>query len=427
MFDTLRDNSRIIVYIVVIIFVVSGGFMGFGAYLNNRGGGQSSSQRSSVIAEVNGMEISQQEYLNLLQQQAPQSNLSSSQITPFRYNILNALIERKLILSQAEELGVEVEISDSEVDENYNNILEQNDMTDEELANKLAEQGYTIGKLREDIRANLKTNKKITKTIDQKIGEISVSDQEIKERYQEKYASNSDQSSAENSNSESKPALSEVKEDLKTEIRNQKRNQARNKWLNDLKASADITINNPVLSAYHDLENENYKKAVEKFSSLVEQEQSDPIFYSYLAQAYEGQNNYDKAEEVYQKAVENYPDNTNLRFNYAKFLKDREKKDKAITQLDTIEAGDNFMNHYQLYMLYSQLGAEEKAQKAMQEIQRLSKQRQENAQSQTEGEISEEISPDNNEVPSEEIQEDINNEEESSENTSDNNSAQENN
>ena len=424
MFDTLRDNSRIIVYVVVIIFVVSGGFMGFGAYLNNRGGGQSSSQRPSVIAEVNGMEISQQEYLSLLQQQAPQSNLNSSQITPFRYNILNALIERKLILSQAEELGVEVEVSDSEVDENYNNILEQNDMTDEELANNLAEQGYTIGKLREDIRANLKTNKRITQTIDQSIGEISVSEQEIKEQYQQKYSSNSEQSSAENSDSESKPVLAEVKEDLRTEIKNQKRNEARNKWLNDLKASADITINNPVLSAYHDLENENYKQAEEKFSSLVEQEQSDPIFYSYLAQAYEGQNNYDRAEEVYQNAVENYSENTNLRFNYAKFLMDRENNEKAVAQLDNIEAGNNFMNHYQLYMLYSQLGAEEKAQKAMQEIQRLSEQRQNNAQTQNEGEISEEINPNNNEVPSEEeIQEEINTEED----TTDNESTQENN
>lgn len=428
MFDTLRDNSRIIVYIVVIVFVISGGFMGFGAYLNSRGGGQSSNQRSSVIAEVNGMEISQQEYLNLLQQQAPQSNLNSSQITPFRYNILNALIERKLILSQSEELGVEVEVSDSEVDENYNNILEQNDMTDEELANNLAEQGYTIGELREDIRANLKTNKKITETIDQGIGEISVSDQEIKESYEEKYASDSEQSSAENSDSESKPALSEVEEDLRTELKNQKRNQARNKWLNDLKDLADITINNPVLSAYHDLENENYDQAAEKFSSLVEQEQSDPIFYSYLAQAYEGQNNYDKAEEVYQNSVNDYPENTNLRFNYAKFLMDRENTEKAVSQLDTIEAGDNFMNHYQLYMLYSQLGAEEKAQKAMQEIQRLSEQRQNNAQSQTGDGISEEVTPDSSEVPSEEeIQEDISNEESSSENGSGNESTQENN
>ncbi len=180
MFDTLRDNSRIIVYIVVVAFVVSGGFMGYGAYLNNQGGGgQAPNQSPSVIAEVNGMEISQQEYFSFLQQQAPQSNLSSSQIIPFRYNVLNALIERKLIMDQAEKLGVNVKVSESEVDKNYQNILDQNKMTDQELADALAEQGYTIGQLREDIKSNLEDSKTITKTIEQGIPEVTISDQEI--------------------------------------------------------------------------------------------------------------------------------------------------------------------------------------------------------------------------------------------------------
>lgn len=385
MFDTLRDNSRIIVYVVVIAFVVSGGFMGYGAYLNNRGGGgQSPNQNPSVIAEVNGIEISQQEYFTLLQQQAPQSNLSSTQIIPFRYNILDALIERKLIMDQAEKMEVNVEVSESEVDENYQNILDQNEMTDQDLADALAEQGYTIGQLREDIKANLEESKTITETINQSIPEVTVNDQEIQELYDQRYPqrdTDSEESTVEADRTETeRPELADVKADLEAEIRNQKRNQAVNSWLEELKAAAEITINEPVLSAYHALENENYDQAVEEFKTFVEQEETDAIFYSYLAQAYEGQNDYDKAEQTYETAVESFPENNDLKFNFAQFLAEQEKNDEAIALLDEVAAGaeDDFMTYYQLFMLYSQLGAEEKAQSAIEEVQRISQNMQQN-------------------------------------------------
>ena len=389
MFDTLRDNSRIIVYIVVVAFVISGGFMGFGAYLNNQGGGgQAPNQSPSVIAVVNGMEISQQEYFTLLQQQAPQSNLSSTQIIPFRYNVLNALIERKLIMDQAEKLDVTVQVSESEIDERYNNILEQNEMSDQELADVLAEQGNTIGELRENIKSSLKDSKIITETIDQEISAIEVSDQEVQKLYEQRYPQ---KETVESESTEAatidtdkavdeRPDLAEVRENLATEIRNQKRNQSFNSWLSELKKSADITINEPVLSAYHALENENYDQAIDGFTTFVEREETDPIFYNYLARAYEGQNNYEKAEESYNTAIETFPKNNDLKFNYVQFLAEQEKNEGAITLLDEIAAGaeDDFMTYYQLFMLYNQLGAEQKAQLAMEEVQRISQNMQQN-------------------------------------------------
>lgn len=387
MFDTLRDNSRIIVYIVVVAFVISGGFMGYGAYLNNQGGGgQASNQMQSVIAEVNGREISQQEYFTLLQQQAPQSNLNSTQIVPFRYNVLSALIERKLILEQAENLDVNVEVMESEIDKNYNNILDQNGMSDQELADVLAEQGYTIGQLRDDIKSSIKESKTINETIEQGIPAIDVTDQEIEELYEKRYP-------------EGKKTLADQKNSLETEIRNQKRNQAINSWLEELKKSAAITINDPVLSAYHALENENYAQAVDEFSVFVEQEETDPIFYSYLAQAYEGQKNYEQAEEIYNKAMESFPENKNLKFNFAKLLRDQEKNEQAIKQLDEIAATaeDDFMTHYQLFMLYSQLGAEEKAQLAVEKVQNISQNMQQN-QENIENENSEKIEEETDEI-----------------------------
>ena len=412
MFDTLRDNSRIIVYIVVVAFVISGGFMGYGAYLTNQGGGgQAPNQSPAVIAEVNGMEISQQEYFSLLQQQAPQSSLSSTQIIPFRYNVLNSIIERKLIINQAEALDINVEVPESEVDERYNDILEQNEMSDQELADALAEQGYTIGQLREDIKSSLTNSKTITQTIEQGIKEVEVTDQEIQALYEQRYPKNetaADDSTAETDIETAKnerPELNEVSEDLETEIRNQKRNQAVNSWLSDLKESADITINDPVLSAYHALENENYDQAVDEFSTFVEQEETDPIFYSYLAQAYEGQNNYDQAEATYNKAIESFPENNNLKFNFAEFLSEQDKNEQAITQLDEIAATaeDDFMTYYQLFMLYNQLGVEEKAQSAIEKVQSISQNMQQNQEN---VEINED-SPEEIQEDAEELEEDI--------------------
>jgi len=397
---------------VVVAFVISGGFMGYGAYLTNQGGGgQAPNQSPAVIAEVNGMEISQQEYFSLLQQQAPQSSLSSTQIIPFRYNVLNSIIERKLIINQAEALDINVEVPESEVDERYNDILEQNEMSDQELADALAEQGYTIGQLREDIKSSLTNSKTITQTIEQGIKEVEVTDQEIQALYEQRYPKNetaADDSTAETDIETAKnerPELNEVSEDLETEIRNQKRNQAVNSWLSDLKESADITINDPVLSAYHALENENYDQAVDEFSTFVEQEETDPIFYSYLAQAYEGQNNYDQAEATYNKAIESFPENNNLKFNFAEFLSEQDKNEQAITQLDEIAATaeDDFMTYYQLFMLYNQLGAEEKAQSAIEKVQSISQNMQQNQENL---EINED-SPEEIQEDAEELEEDI--------------------
>lgn len=407
LFDTLRDNSRIIVYLVVIAFVISGGFMGYGAYLNNQGGAQNPNQRPNVIAEVNGKEISQQEYFSLLQQQAPQSNLSSSQIIPFRYSVLNALIERKLILSQAEKMDIQVEVSEAEIDQRYNNILKQSNLDDQELADNLAEQGFTIGDLRDDIKSSLKDSKLITETIDQGIAQIEISEEEIKDLYAQRYPAEDSKQEAntkketaadadpkieaeagkENTENDSagekRPALEEVKSELETELKNRKKNQAVNQWLKTLKSEAEITVNDPVLSAYHALEKENYDSAVEQFQSFVDSEQTDPIFYNYLAQAYQGQNNYQKAEEVYQNAVENYPENIDLKFSYSRYLLEQEKNEDAAAQLDEIAslAQDNFMTHYQLFMLYNQLGKEEEAQAALEKIQEISKKMQSSSDS----------------------------------------------
>jgi len=391
LFDTLRDNSRIIVYLVVIAFVISGGFMGYGAYLNNSGGGQQPAAQN-VIAEVNGQEISQQEYLSMLQRQAPQQNLNGTQVVEFRFNILEALIERRLILQQADQMNITAEVSDDELEESYQNILEQNDLTEEELSQNLAEQNYTIGALREDIRNNLRVSKRIRSTVEAGRGDLTVSEEEVRELYTQRYPQETAESSQAASGEDSEvPVYADIKDDLESEIMQQKENQALNEWLNGLKSEAEIVINDPVLSAYNEFDSGNYEKASESFAALLEDEGS-PVLYSYLARSYSEAGNAELAEETYNQAVNEYPENTDLLFSYAQFLSNEEKQDEAVEQLKQVSslAGDDFMTRYQLYMMFTQMGAEEEAEEELQVIQRLNEERNNQQQAEEDPEISSE-------------------------------------
>lgn len=411
MFDTLRNNSKIIVYLVVVAFVISGAFMGYGAYLNNSGGGGGGGQQPSnpdVVAEVNGEEISQDEYLSMLRQQAPQESLSSTQVISFRHNILNSLIERKLILQQAEEMDIEVEVSEEELDENYNNILEQNDITEEELSENLAEQGHSLGDLRDDIRRNLESSKLITETINSAHGDINVSESEVRDLYEQKYPeedfseNNEDaEEDSDNENQEERPVFADVQTDLEEELLQQKRNEALEGWLEDIKDESEITINDPVLNAYDDFDSGDYEEAAEKFSALIEQEQN-PAFYVYLARSYNETDNTTKADETFTEALEEYPDDSDLRINFAEFLVEQDKEEDALEQLNEVssDAGDNLMTRYQLYMMFAQIGAEDEAESELKEIQRLSEEM--NDQNISEDQVEENI-----EENEEEVDEDI--------------------
>ncbi|MGM0602364.1 MAG: SurA N-terminal domain-containing protein [Bacillota bacterium] len=403
MFDTLRENSRIIVYFVVVAFVITGGFMGYGAYLSNNNAGSGSTGNPGVIAEVNDTEITQQEFMGMLQRQAPQQNLSNAQIISFRYNVLNSLIERELIMQKAEELDISPVVDDKEVEEVYNEIVTQNVETEEELTEeelnkefekKLEEQNYSVAQLKDDIRFNLQTNKKIQQTIDQSYSNVSVSEDEIKEIYSERYpetdtdvetdtdtgskekvVDSSDAVESEASEEDERPEYEDVKDDLEEELLNQKQDAAFDSWLEDMKAEADIIIHDRVLNAYQDLNNGNYDAAVEKFSSLVE-ENPDPVFYQYLATSYNEAGSTEKAEETYSTAVEEYPENFDLRMNLANFYSQQEKNEAAVEQLKKASelAGNDFMAHYQLFMQFNSMGAEEEAKKEMKIIQDLNEQ-----------------------------------------------------
>ena len=363
MFDSLRNNSKIVVYIVVAAFIVTGGLMGFGSYLSNNNSSVAGNSSSPYIAEVNDTGVTPQQYMNVLRNQAPQTQLSRSQVIPFRLNVLNSMIERQLILGQAEKMEIEAQVSDEEVDKVIDDILKNNEMTEEELKNLLVEQNSSLKQFKQDLRGNLETSDIIQKTVETSYDKVEVTEEEIEEAYEE---SNKDKE------------LVEVREELKEQILTDKQNKAFKNWLENIKAESDITINDPTLNAYYQLQGKNYDEAITLINEIIETNPG-PMMYTYLAQAYQGKENQEKVIETYQKALEAYPDDWELYYNFASYYQSKEEKEKALAKYDTasVKAGDDLMAHYRLYMAYTAMQAEDRAKKEMETLTELQKKLQE--------------------------------------------------
>ncbi len=383
MFDSLRNNSKIIIYIVVAAFVVTGGLMGFGSYMSNSSP-SSSGNSYNYIAVVNGTGITPQQYMNVLRNQAPRTSLSQSEVIPFRFNVLNTMIERQLIMEQADKMEIEVDVSDEDVEDTVSEILDNNDMSEEELIEKLEEQNSTLEQFKQDIRDSLQVSNRMQQTIEKSYDQVQVTEEEIKEIYEE---------------SGQEKEYNEIKGQLKEQILSEKQNKAFNNWLENIKAEAEISINDSTLNAYYQLQNENYGQAVELFSNIIESNPG-PIIYHYLAQAYAGMENQEKVISTYQEALEEYPDNWELNYNFAHYYRELDKKEEALTQLDKAadKAGEDLMAHYRLYLAYLAMEAEGKAEEEMNilsELQEKMQARQEQMQQQ----LNEESVPEDEQNP----------------------------
>jgi len=463
MLSKLRNYSKIIIIIVAIAMVASGAL--YGALYGFGSGKNSSSNnvQSSNIAEVNGTNITQEEYYSVLRSQAGMNNnLTRSQEIPFKYNVLSSIIDRNLILQEADELGIKSTITEEDLNDYINQILEDNEMTEEELSAYLAENNSSLKEFKGQLRENLRVNNRIQQVEEQTYSNINVSEEEIINSYEKVQvqviakSTADDKDAAKNSINEAlekiknggeftevakeysdynrvdlgminkinspvpdnvtakafelekgqvsdviehtnayyiikvldkKLASGEDYEDAKGEIKEsilqEKQEEAFSNWLTNSRVESNIIINDPILSGYKAVSNGNYSLAVSELEKALENYPS-PMTYVYMAEAYKGNEQEDKAIETFEKAIEEYPTDWELHFNYASLLMGIEETDqeKIIGLLDkaSSSADANLMAHYQLYMAYSQLGATEKAQSEMERMTELQAQMQEQQQ-----------------------------------------------
>ncbi len=392
MFNKLRNISRVIVYIVVVSFALGAGFMGYGAF----GGGEDPSpqeqEAADVLAEVDGEEISRQRYNEVLQNYAQQTaNFTRAQMMEFRYSVVDSILEETIILQEAEELGIDPEVSPDEIDEVMNDILEQNDMDLDEFEEMLAQQNITLDQVQDSIRHSLRQQKMLEETVESIQADVEVEESEVEERYAEEYEED------EHDEDEKEQAMAEIRDNLKEE----REEEALNEWLEERRAEADIVINDPILLGMSYFQDEDYTSAINTFEEALERSR-DSAIYIYKARAYKELGEMEEAYSVLDRAQEAEPEDWELAYEYGEILVEAGEEERAIEKFEEASeyAGRNLMARYQLNMAFNQLGAEEQAQEEMNEFMDIQQEREDIAPEgvPTETDEMEEIDPDEVEI-----------------------------
>ncbi|MGM0471280.1 MAG: peptidylprolyl isomerase [Bacillota bacterium] len=219
-FDSLRNNSRILVYIVITAFVGGGllvGFSGFFDDSNTSNQNQAAyAQQPENIAVVNGQELKSQAYYQALQsyQQRSQGQIGSTQTLALKDRVLTQMINRELLLQKAKEEGIEAKVSDEEIEEQLDQIISNSSKSKDEIEKMLQERNSSLAQIKENMRENLKQQKLIQNLIEQKQDEIEVSEQEIKDMYEQVTASHILIKTDDRSAKEAEAKIKEIKDKI---------------------------------------------------------------------------------------------------------------------------------------------------------------------------------------------------------------------
>ncbi|MBC7097854.1 SurA N-terminal domain-containing protein [Candidatus Bipolaricaulota bacterium] len=205
------------------------------------------------VALVNGQEISRQELeqatgltslIYTIYQQFPRfaqtlltTEEGSALIRRYQRDVLEQLILRELEVQEAEARGLEPDAAtlEDKVQETMDQILMQNDLTEEELSDILAQQGRTLEGFREEVTVQVREQLMIQALQEAVTAPASVSEEEIEAYYQEHPDRFTDEAG------EIRP-LAEVHDDIEALLLDQKRGELWRSWLEETRAAADVQI-----------------------------------------------------------------------------------------------------------------------------------------------------------------------------------------
>lgn len=117
-----------------------------------------------IVATVNGEIITLQDVNARVEAYLKRSpTRDKARIEEIRKNVLNSLIDIKLI--EQENKDLEIVVSEEEVDEAMENVKKSNGLTQEQFEANVRQAGMTMALLREDIRSQLNRMKLVEKTM----------------------------------------------------------------------------------------------------------------------------------------------------------------------------------------------------------------------------------------------------------------------
>ena len=221
--ETVLRWDRIIAVVVVLALLIFGGI-----YYSKRAGNKHSTN-PNVLATVNGQEITLpefQRYYNFfffIQGLPPAYKSVISKET-----ILNQSINEVLLMDEAKKQGFSV--SDSEVNDILNKIVNLSNLTIDNITQILESQNFTLNDLKNFYRKNLLITKLLNKTIQP---QININDEEVRSYY--------------DNNNITLP-YDQVKNKIKQQLEKEKELELYQKLISNLRSKADIKVNTELLS-----------------------------------------------------------------------------------------------------------------------------------------------------------------------------------
>ena len=193
-----------------------------------------------VVAEVNGEELTKEEfapfYQAQLQQAAGQAQASGQQPDreALKEETANNLVDTELLVQEAESRGISV--SDEQVDAELTSLAKGYQLgSAEELITALEKQGTT----EEQARSQVGTQLAVELLVDDESGPVAPSEKELRALY----ARVKEQAGQQGGGKQQVPPYAQVKSQLEEQATAERVGEVAQKLVDDLRKDADITIN----------------------------------------------------------------------------------------------------------------------------------------------------------------------------------------
>lgn len=196
-----------------------------------------------VVADVNGDEISRDEFVasyeGQLQQAAMAQQSTGEEIdqAELKQQVAELLVDNQLLTQAAEDAGIVA--TEQDIDATLEDLAEQNGLGSvDEVISALAEQGTS----EEEARADAATQYQVTAYIDERADVEEPSEEELRGQYDALVEQMGEDGGPSGSEAET-PPFEQVRDQLEDQAINEQQTAAVEEILADLQDDADVTIN----------------------------------------------------------------------------------------------------------------------------------------------------------------------------------------
>ena len=237
-----------------VFLVVMGLLLGSIACFSQDGAQSTQTQSTTIAAIVNGEEISIaqlnsnsgiSQIFQVLFSEVPQAFAQSLLSTPegaafldrYQRDVLDQIINSRIMVQQAEAIGVSVDETElsEEVQSYLSQIMQQNQMTLEDIDAALQQQGSSLDEYEAQLEKSFKEQLMVQALQRTVVADVTIDDNQVEEYYEKHQADYTDNEGT------AKP-LDEVAEEIRDNLLNAAKSSRWNEWFKEAKDSCEITI-----------------------------------------------------------------------------------------------------------------------------------------------------------------------------------------